>query len=814
MNKFLSLIFFLFTLFLFGQTKITVLDGLLENSPMSGAIILSEDNQKLGETNSEGVFIVPSHIKTIKIYSVSYQEKKLFLYEKDITVVLEPLLVELETSQISLDDSEARNWIKEVIQNQKKNDIKNLKTYQYKSYSKFLVTASTDSMPYILFPKTEKDSAYNDVRKLLDESHLMLGERAMDHKFSDKYGSKDILKASKISGTQLPIYEFAVMQPISINFNEDYIELFFKRFSNPVSNWGLKEYYYRISSYEELNNHKMIVISFFPKNKTEIDKRIKGRLWIDMETKSLTHFETENLKEKQFVEMEIEWQLFQNFWVPKQQHFRMNAGKISFPSVKDSITPEGEIKLDTIKKKEDVWLHLTTNFKDFESPIEFDSKEFKGYTTEIDFKSHENSEETLLNYRNDTLTLKELNTYLKIDSIGKKYKVDRGIKLLRIVTSGGKLDIGNYYLDLTKIANYNEYEGFRLGLGGGTNYKFNENFSAEAYTAYGFKDKKFKFGGGLNWHINKAYSGKLFVKYAQDVDAIGRAPIELQNNYLNFFSENLMNIYNSNFYSYKQVKVGYQQDFSDNFTFLAAGIYNEKKTAFDYSYRDSRNRENFLSTSTQIAVRWAPKEKHIRTHYGKVTIQGGLPVFYLSLIQGWNLFNADYTPTKIDFHYFDGFRTFLGRTRVQFHSGIVLGKSPLIDLYEGMGNAKSGSSIREHFGLSGLNNFETMLPSEFYSDKFIKLDVSHTFAGFRIGKKEIFPLFVYRALIGNMKNPQNHSGIDFSTPHKLYQEGGIELNNLFSAALGIGAYYRFGHYAYDDFEQNLFLKLTLKLNLF
>ncbi|MDX9704987.1 MAG: DUF5686 family protein [Weeksellaceae bacterium] len=813
MNKLLFFIYFCFSAFLIGQTKITVLDGYLENTVMEGVVILSETNQKLGETNSQGVFIVPANIKTVKLYAESYEEKKLFLYGKDIVVTLNPLLVELEVSQISSDDSEARNWIKQLIQNRKKNSIQNLKSYQYKSYTKFLVTASTDSMPYILFPKTKKDSSYNEFRQLLDESHLMLGERAMDHKFSEKYGFKNILKASRISGTQLPMYEFAVMQPISIDFDENYIELFFAKFSNPLSNAGLKDYRYRISSYEELEGRSMVVIAFFPKTKLEMEKRIKGYVWIDMETKALTHFVTENLSEKQLLEMEIEWERVQNYWIPKQQRFRMDGGSISYPSVKDSLTPDGEVRLDTIKKKEKVWLHLTTSFSDFESPVDFDSKEFKGYTTQIDFKSHDNSNETLNQYRNDSLSLREMNTYVKIDSIGKKHKVDKALKLLRVVTSGGKLDIGNYFLDITKLVKYNDYEGLRLGLGGGTNYKFNENFSVEAYVAYGFKDKKMKFGGGLNWYVNKAYSGKIFTHYAQDVDAIGKTPIELQNNYLAFFTENLVNIYNPNFYSYRRIKVGYQQDLSDNFTLLGAGVYNEKTAEFDYFYRNSRPHEKFLSMDTQIALRWAPKEKNIQTPYGKVTIQGGLPVFYFSLIQGWNVFNADYTPTKMNFHYFDEYRTFLGRTSFQFHSGIVLGKSPIIDLYEGTGNAKSGETLKEHFGLAGLNNFETMLPSEFYSDRFIKFNIAHRFAGFKIGKKEIFPLFIYRGLLGNMKNPQDHSGIYFLSPSKLYQEGGIEFNRLF-AGLGIGAYYRMGHYAFDEFEQNFFLKLTLKMDLF
>ena len=110
---------------------------------------------------------------------------------------------------------------------QKEKQHKNLKTYEYKSYSKFLVTASTDSMPFILMPQNQRDSAYNEVRQLLDESHIMLGERAMDHKFSDQFGNKNTVKATRVSGTRLPMYEFMAIQPLTTSFDDDKINLFF-----------------------------------------------------------------------------------------------------------------------------------------------------------------------------------------------------------------------------------------------------------------------------------------------------------------------------------------------------------------------------------------------------------------------------------------------------------------------------------------------------------------------------------------------------------------------------------------------------------
>lgn len=814
MPKFLPSLLILFSFTVFGQTKITVMDGFMEDQAMEDVTVVSETLTELGKTNSKGIFVVPAGIHTVTLIYDGYKDKKIFLYGKELTVQLQPITVLLSSTEITNDDSEARKIIREVIQKRKTNSIQNLKTYEYKSYSKFLVTANKDSMPYILFPKNESDSSYNDIRKLLDESHLMLGERAMDHKYSSQYGDKNIVKATRISGTKIPLYEFVAMQPISHNFEDEKINFFFRQFINPVSNMGLNEYRYRISGEDVYEGKEIITISFFPQKRIPNKQQIKGNVWIDKNKKALVHFYAENLSDNNIAELEVDWTNYKNYWFPKQQRFRMDGGAISYPSIKDSVTPDGEVILDTIKKKEKVWLHLTTSFKDIISPKEFEAKEFRGYTNEIDLGSMDNSELTLEEYRDEQLTETEQNTYVKIDSIGKEYNMDRNIRLLRIIGSGGKYSIGNYDLDLTKIVNYNNYEGFRLGLGGNTNYKFNENFSLNGYIAYGFQDEKLKFGGGVDWFVNKPYSGKIFANYAQDVEASGRNPIQLQNNYIQFLNGNLTNIYNDHFYSYRKVQAGYQQDLLQNVTISISGIYNEKTAEFNYQYQANRPDEKLLSFDTELALRWAPKDQNVRTPFGKVTISSGMPVLYLTLTKGWNVFNADYTPIKLDFTYLDRYQTFLGQTNLQVRTGAVFGDTPIMNLFEGMGNAKRGDQIFKHFGVAGLNNFETMLPGEFYSDKYFSFNLSHKIAGFKFLKREVFPEFIYRGLIGDMKNPADHHNISFKTPDKYYQEAGLEFNQLIYGIFGIGTYYRFGTYAHETFDQNFFLKLTLKFTFF
>ncbi len=214
--------------------------------------------------------------------------------------------------------------------------------------------------------------------------------------------------------------------------------------------------------------------------------------------------------------------------------------------------------------------------------------------------------------------------------------------------------------------------------------------------------------------------------------------------------------------------------------------------------------------NTQLAVRFAPKDKFIRTPYGKVTVNSGKSVIYATLTKYWDIFNTDYDPIRLNVSYFDVFDTRIGKTNFNANFGWVNGKMPLMNLFEGQGNAKRNDVF--NFGVAGITNFETMRPGEFYSDRFVSFQVKHIFAGVKVGNKIIFPQFVYRGVLGDMKDREDHQNIKFKTLNHYYHETGIEVNNILFKSFGLGAFYRLGAYTEDKFQDNFYLKLTVNLN--
>ncbi len=75
------------------------------------------------------------------------------------------------------------------------------------------------------------------------------------------------------------------------------------------------------------------------------------------------------------------------------------------------------------------------------------------------------TEKTLQQYRTEPLSERERNTYFVIDSLGKKYNIDRKARILTGLING-QVRSGSFDFDIGEIVNYSLYEGFRLGLKG------------------------------------------------------------------------------------------------------------------------------------------------------------------------------------------------------------------------------------------------------------------------------------------------------------------------------------------------------------
>jgi hypothetical protein len=167
------------------------------------------------------------------------------------------------------------------------------------------------------------------------------------------------------------------------------------------------------------------------------------------------------------------------------------------------------------------------------------------------------------------------------------------------------------------------------------------------------------------------------------------------------------------------------------------------------------------------------------------------PVVYGRIISGRITNpNINYTQTIAAIDWIKNINR-IGKEHFLFTAGISFNKHalPLSKLFAGNGFNAKGTSLYA-FGA-----METMLPYQFYSDRFINFYWLHQFNrplfraqisnGFTMAPK---PAIAYNILYGTLADPSVHQNVTFSIPDKSYQEAGLLLNNVFRLRL-LGLYY-------------------------
>ena len=370
----------------------------------------------------------------------------------------------------------------------------------------------------------------------------------------------------------------------------------------------------------------------------------------------------------------------------------------------------------------------------------------------------------------------------------------------------GKLRAGKFDLDLVDFFKYTDYEGFRFQVGGQTNEKLSKNFSLRAYGAWATKDLNFKGGGGIDFFVNKKNNGKLSLTAESDVSPAGGEdykPILLENRLL----QEVRNVYNHTYFSYRQAKIAYSQEVMPHFTAEISTDYQTQRNNFLYSFDNQYPYHWFQDFRTSIMLGFNPS-KYIQTSAGKILLEEKFPQFFFNYSHSWKAFDADFDYHKFDLVGIFNGKSALGMSNLTLKAGFISGNAALWNLYESFGAASENGAILERFGPKSLTSLETLPAGRFFSDRYVAFFFTHNFNDIRIfGDKSLHLSWIYNGLIGGMAKQELHSDYRFTVPDKFYQETGIELNRLISR-FGLGAYYRFGVYSETGFDQNFYLKLT------
>jgi hypothetical protein len=704
--------------------------------------------------------------------------------------------------------------------------LRKLTSFQYKSYDRLIVTANPDSISgkldsIFVYEKAGRrfekiDSSDFKFKKLIEKRHLYQTEKVSEFKFNREQGLKENVLATRMAGFKNPLYEFISLklQPYSVYDDIDLVE---SKYSGPLSKENAP-YKYSILDTITIEGRSTYMIHFTPKRMKK-KYRLEGLLYIDAENYGVAKavFRVKNVMDITSTHS-FSYEREQDIWFPDSRTLKIVKGnnKEDIKILGETITfdaVEGDEKNREKEASDYVYLLLESeNFeKQFNVPVTI---RHSSVAIEIDKAAISRPESYWNSLRRNSLDERSIQTYPALDSIIESENLERRIFLGRKIING-YIPLGAVDLDLRHLIKYNVHEGIRLGLGGITNDRFSEIFRISGYGAYGTKDGRYKYSIGTAIRVGNFSNSWIGGSYTNDLQEIASTSFATDKRRWRIYDSRPLNV--STFYNYESYE-GYIETkllakTESRWVLTRSRI--EPRFFYIFSPGDKAYSLYTLTTAT-AALQWNPFSVYMQTPTGKIETEKRFPQFTFQFIQSLEgILDSDLTFSKLDFRtvyekkYLNGHTTsFLLQT------GIAVGDTPLTHLYNAQPNNRDKETLLARIRFAGKNSFETMYFNEFFSSQYVIFQAKHAFKKYTIaGSFKVAPVFVTRFAWGNMEDKNDHIGLEFNTLEKGYYESGIELNEIYKV-IGITGFYRYGPYHLPQFDRNISIKVSVRLNIF
>jgi hypothetical protein len=358
-----------------------------------------------------------------------------------------------------------------------------------------------------------------------------------------------------------------------------------------------------------------------------------------------------------------------------------------------------------------------------------------------------------------------------------------------------EITVGPVDINLKRLIGYNNYEGFKTGIGAETNNKLSNYFSVGGYITYGFRDDKIRHGEWINIFPTGENNLRLHFGYRDQNLEIGGHKLlgEEGVNSDDFIRSLLIN----KMYTTHRYSIG--AELSPTKAIRAYLLFDKSENEVRVSPLDENTpSENILYnlSRTGVRLRYEPSVNSL---------------LFFNLYQGIPLDKSDYDFTKIELTgKFNLIKSQKNKGTIKIRSGKIWGTVPFPELFNGNG------SFTNSFTLLAPYSFATMRINEFMADRFTAIHIRYIIWKLSFSETSLFKPDIVAAhnmgvgILGNDFNAAPYAEInDYS---RGFYETGLELNNLLPYGYvnyGIGIYYRYGPYSFDKQGNNFALKLGM-----
>lgn len=799
MKHYLILVLLLFSsVSALSQSKVS---GVIKDElgkPVPFANVFFKDSRQGTISDEKGRFYLESNstYSTLVISFMGYNTEEVELLKRNnygLEVILKEDLETLSevvvySGKTSKKNNPAIDILRKIWENRRRNGVQIFNQYQYKKYEKIEFDFNGLDSSHIsgsLFQKAEFIYNQIDTSKVTGKSYLPI---FINESVSDVYGDnllrkkKEILEGNKNSGFENNhiIIDFVRDMYYEYDIYDNYLKLFEKAFTSPLSRTGIDVYNYVLRDSAYIDNKWCYNITYYPRRPNELT--FKGDFWVNDTTWAIKDINLHASKNAN-----LNW--VRDVYI--EQQFDVLNDSI-FLITRDYFM--SDFSLFKNEKSTGIYTKRTTLYDDYVFDVELDKKFYAEQRVPYEFEIYNRSDEYWEEARMERLSRKEKGIYQMLDTLTAMPQFKKFYRISTSLASGyylvGNIDFGPIF----SVVGFNEAEGTRIRLGGRTYFGQHDPWRLEGFLAYGIKDDRLKYGFSAKWLVDPQSRLILFGGNRRDVEQMG-ASLTRSDDVLgrNLASSSLISEgRNDRLSRINLTTVGFDFEPWRNFIVRVTGTYRTLKSATDNFSIDYKVFENGIDTGEiktelkqseiEFALEYTPGKKTSTFGVERlVTNEGLFPKFYASYGYGMkDVLDSDFEYTKLQILYNQIWNLGgIGNLSTTVEMGKTFGTVPLSLLNPVPGN-------QTYFSI--YNTFTQLDYYEFVSDSYSSLHLQHDFGG-RIfsripglRKLDLREIFGFRAVYGTISKNNirlNASNIPYQAPEDIYWEWSAGLGNIF-----------------------------------
>ena len=778
---------------LFAQTKVSgiVLDK--TNQPIPFANVVFKDSNEGVVSNEDGRFYIESakSYTAIIISSVGFSEKEITL-NKPVNYNFKIQLNEAEslkevvifTGKTSKKNNPALDILRKIWEHKRKNGLNLFAQYQMEKYEKIEFDMNSIDSAFMknkLFKGMEFIFKQVDTSKITGKTYLPI---FINESLYDVYGDnklkklKEKIKASKTSGFNgnQQILSFVKDLYSDYNIYDNHLTFFDKSFTSPLSKTGIDVYNYVLKDSAVIDKKWCYNIIFYPRRKNELT--FKGDFWVNDSTYAIKKINMAVTKSAN-----INW--VKDIYL--EQEFEVMNDSV-FLLTRDYLM--SDFALNKKEKSKGVYGKRTSFYRNHEFNKEKPAAFYKDEVNYVDNEVYKKSDDYWHENRFENLSKDELGVYKMLDTLQTVKKFKQLYNLVQILGSG-YMQFGHFdYGPLFSSFGYNEVEGVRLRAGGRTYFGPNDAWRIQGYTAYGFKDDKFKYGFSGKWMVDKKNRVILSGGNRRDVEQIG-ASLTSTSDVLgrSFASSSVFSTgSNGKLTNINLSNISVEIEPVKNLTFQTGFSYRTLQSAsktfsLDY-YTDAAHtitKSDVKQSEVNLQIEYTPKRKTIGFAVERENVDSPYSRFFVNYSHGFKgLLDSDFQYEKLQLYYKQPIIIGpLGRTNIIMELGKTFGTVPL-----GLMSVIPGNQT--YFTIE--NTFSNLNFYEFVTDQYATLEWNHNFNGRIFSRIPFMRKLNWREIIGvkgvygtisDANKAINASGLTYNAPEKVYWEYSAGIGNIF-----------------------------------